>query len=145
MNAYSMPLQIRWADIDANKHVRHSVYFDWGAACRFAFLNQQGLTQDLMNQVHAGPVLFREECVFRKEIRFGDEVMINLQLLWAKKDFSRWSILHDIYIQPDITCATITVDGAWIDTIKRKLASPGKEAIEAFTTMPRHKEFSWRD
>ncbi len=80
MNAYSMPLQIRWADIDANKHVRHSVYFDWGAACRFAFLNQQGLTQELMNQTHCGPVLFREECVFRKEIRFGDEVMINLKI-----------------------------------------------------------------
>ena len=145
MHVFSMPLQIRWADIDANKHVRHSVYFDWGAACRFAFFNQQGLTQEKMAQTHIGPVLFREECQFRKEIRFGDEVFINLTILWAKKDFSRWAIRHELCLKPDIACAVITVEGAWIDTIKRKLATPVKEAIEALSAMPFDKDFAWKD
>ncbi len=145
MQEFSMPLQVRWADIDANNHLRHSVYYDWGAACRIAFLNQQGLTMERMHQLHFGPVLLREECVFRKEVRLQDSVSINLEIVWARKDFTRWSIRHQITKKTDIPCAIITVEGAWIDTLKRKLAGPLPEAIEVFSQMPISRDFEWRN
>ena len=71
MQNFSRPVQIRWSDLDPNFHLRHSVYYDWGALCRIEFLYQFGLTTDIMQQLNFGPILFREECVFKKEIKMG--------------------------------------------------------------------------
>ncbi|MGZ5191328.1 MAG: acyl-CoA thioesterase, partial [Flavisolibacter sp.] len=123
MNEFNTNIQLRWSDLDPNFHVRHSVYYDWGALCRVDFLNAYGLTTNVMMQNHIGPILFREECSFRKEVKMEDKIIINLQLLKAKKDFSRWSIQHLIKKSDGTLCATIIVDGAWIDMTKRKLAT----------------------
>ena len=143
MNEYIKEIQIRWSDLDPNFHLRHSVYYDWGAYCRVEFLNQFGLTASVMQQLHIGPILFREECVFRKEVRSGDDVKMNLVLPKSKKDFSRWTIKHNIYKNDDLLCAVITVDGAWINTKERKLASPPEQVFEVFSKMPKTEEFEW--
>jgi acyl-CoA thioester hydrolase len=70
MEKFSKPVQLRWSDMDPNFHIRHSVYYDWGAMCRIDFLTQYGLTPAVMQQYSFGPIIFREECVFRKEIKF---------------------------------------------------------------------------
>ena len=143
MNEFSRIVQLRWSDLDPNFHVRHSIYYDWGAFCRIEFLNEFGLNDRVMMELKFGPILFREECVFRKEIRMGDEININLQMLKAKKDFSRWSILHQIKKADGTLCAVLTVDGAWIDTVKRKLASPPDKVHEVFSQMPLAENFEW--
>ena len=110
---------------------------------RVEFLNQYGLTSHIMHELKFGPILFREECVFRKEIRMGDEIKMNLQLIRSKKDFSRWSIQHQITRADETLCAVLTVDGAWIDVVRRKLSSPPGKVIDVFEKMPKGKEFEW--
>ena len=138
-----MDVQLRWSDLDPNFHLRHSVYYDWGALCRVTFLNQQGLTADMMSRIQVGPILFREECVFRKEIRSGDSVTIDLQLLKARADFSRWSIQHHIRKNDGTVSAVLTVDGAWMNTSLRKLATPPESVHAVFAEMPRDEKFEW--
>ena len=145
MEDFSRPVQIRWSDLDPNFHLRHSVYYDWGALCRIEFLYQFGLTTAIMQQLNFGPILFREECVFRKEIKMGDVVTIDLQLLKAKKDYSRWTILHTIIKNTSQISALITVDGAWLNTIQRKITVPPDEGKSVFTEMPKHVSFQWID
>jgi acyl-CoA thioester hydrolase len=137
MNEYQKPLEIRWADLDPNFHLRHSVYYDYGAYCRICFLEEHGLTNVLMQQLNVGPILFREEAVFRKEIRLGDKLYINLQILKARNDYSRWTIRHQLMKDENILSAVITVDGAWINTLQRKLATPPAEVIQVFEQMPK--------
>jgi acyl-CoA thioester hydrolase len=143
MEPFSMEVQIRWSDLDPNFHLRHSVYYDWGALCRVAFLNKWGLTADVMTQLHVGPILFREECVFRKEVRSDDIVSIDLKLLKARPDFSRWSIQHHIRKSGTVVSAVLTVDGAWINTALRKLATPPEIVHAVFVEMPRSETFEW--
>jgi len=143
MNEFNRIIQIRWSDLDPNFHIRHSVYYDWGAFVRVEFLNEYGLTSQVMQELKFGPILFREECIFRKEIRLGDEIKMNLQLLRSKKDFSRWSIRHHISKGDGTLCAVLTVDGAWLDVEKRKLASPPEKVYEVFNKMPKGEEFEW--
>jgi acyl-CoA thioester hydrolase len=143
MNEFSRVIQIRWSDLDPNFHIRHSVYYDWGAFCRVEFLNEHGLTAKVMQELQFGPILFREECVFRKEIRSGDEIKIDLRVIRSKKDFSRWSFQHRISRLDETLCALLTVDGAWMDVVKRKLASPPDKVLEVFEKMPRAEEFEW--
>ena len=96
-----------------------------------------------MRQLHVGPILFREECTFRKEIRLGDEITINLVLTKSRKDFSRWSIRHQIKKAGDIVAATIVVDGAWINLKERKLGTPPEHVHKVFAQMPQAEGFEW--
>ncbi len=143
MNDFSRPIQIRWSDLDPNFHLRHSVYYDWGAFCRVEFLNAYGLTAEVMQKLQFGPILFKEECVFRKEIKLGDEIKMNLQLIRARKDFSRWSIQHQIVKNGDVLCAVLTVDGAWMNIVQRKLTSPPEQVHDVFSKMPMAENFEW--
>jgi acyl-CoA thioester hydrolase len=143
MNEFSQEVQIRWSDLDPNFHLRHSVYYDWGAFCRIAFLNSHGLTMAVMQKLQFGPILFREECIFRKEIRLGDQVKINLQLVKARRDFSRWTFQHQIFKNDDQLCAVLTVDGAWMNLAERKLMSPPEQVLAVFSSMPASQEIEW--
>jgi acyl-CoA thioester hydrolase len=98
-----------------------------------------------MTKAQFGPILFREECVFRKEIQLGDNITINLELLKSKKDYSRWAIQHIIKKNDDTVSAILTVEGAWLDTVKRKLTIPPQEAAHVFQQMPMRENFHWLD
>lgn len=143
MQDFIQEIQVRWSDLDPNVHLRHSVYYDWGAFCRISFLEQYSLSTGVMQRLQIGPILFREECVFRREIRLGDKVTINLQLLKAKRDYSRWTIQHTVMKNGDTVSAILTVDGAWLDTARRKLVTPPKEVPETFAQMPTSENFQW--
>ena len=145
MKDFIKDLQIRWSDLDPNFHLRHSVYYDWGTFCRFEFLNEHGFTPQVMIELQSAPILFREECVFRKEIRSDDRITINLMLLKSKKNFSRWTIQHEIIKNGNILAAIITVDGAWFNTSERKLTPPPQKMIDIFNQMQKHENFQWLD
>lgn len=145
MEKFIQPVTVRWADIDINKHVRHSVYYDWGADARLEYFRLLGMTVEKMQTLQIGVILLREECVFRREIVPGDQVTITLELVKAKKDFSRWSIRHRIHKNGDTVAALLTVDGAWIDMEKRKLAIPSAEMVPAFESLDKAEDFVWLD
>ena len=145
MDNFTRDVQVRWADLDPNFHLRHSVYYDWGAFCRVEFLNQLGLTDKMMQQFQIGPILFREECVFKKEIRLNDKVNIDLKLISAKRDFSRFSIQHLIMKNGDKLSAILTVDIAWMDVVKRKLAILPEDISELLNQSPKSENFQWLD
>ena len=143
MTEYIKPIQVRWSDLDPNFHLRHSVYYDWGALSRIEFLQEHGLGSGIMAKLNFGPILFREECIFKREIRLEDPVTIDLYLIKSRRDYSRWTIRHTIRKNPETIAAILTCDGAWIDTVQRKLAAPPKEAIDVFSQMPVPPEFEW--
>ncbi len=143
MTTYHKSMDIRWSDLDPNFHVRHSVYYDFGAFCRVSLFEQIGLTSLLMQQMEIGPILFREEAVFRRELRLGDRLYLDLQVTKARKDFSRWTIRHQLIKNEDILAATITVDGAWINTRERKLTTPPPQVAVLFQDIPRSADFAW--
>jgi acyl-CoA thioester hydrolase len=143
MNNFETSVQVRWADLDPNFHVRHSVYYDWGALCRLEFLFKHNLRSNEMQQFNIGPILFREECIFKKEIHFGDNLKIDLKLFKAKRDISRWSIQHTLTKNDSTKCAIITVDGAWLDTRKRSLTTPPELIYQVFDSMPKAELFEW--
>ena len=137
MTSFERTLEIRWSDLDPNFHVLHSKYYDFGAFCRMAYFVEHGLTSAFMNKHNIGPILFREECIFKKEIAFGDKIMINFILTDHTPDYSRWSMKHQIWKNADTLSAIIQIDGAWMDTVKRKLAIPPMEMHAIFEQAPR--------
>lgn len=142
---FKRPVVLRWADLDPNGHTRHSVYYDFGATIRVDFLNAAGVTLAFMEEHHCGPILFREEALFRRELRYGDDLWINLLVTQAKHDGSRFSFRHEISRGDGAICAVINVDGAWIDTQRRKLMAPPPLIVKTFTDGPKSTDFQWLD
>ncbi len=144
MNEYSKSVELRWGDLDSNNHVTHSKYYELGAHTRMSYFMEQGFTLEIMNAMNIGPILFREECVFRRELNVGEIVTITLQLSKARKDGSRWSAFHEILKTDGTVAAIINADLAWMDLAERKLTIP--ELAAAFiAAMPRTADFSWID
>jgi acyl-CoA thioester hydrolase len=143
VNSYNKSIEIRWSDLDPNFHVRHSVYYDMCAYVRMSFLTENGLSAPVLTAHQIGPILFREECLFKREIKFGDIVTISLCLKQCSPSFSRWTMLHDIIINTETIAAQITVDGAWIDTSRRKLTIPEVLVASTFEQLPKSADFKW--
>jgi len=145
MESFELPIQVRWSDLDPNFHLRHSVYYDWGALCRVEYLGKAGLTWQRMAQLQMGPIIFREECIFKREIRLGDPVTVDMKLVRAKRDFSRLTIQHIIKKDPSTISAILTVDIAWLNGVTRKLGVLPEEDILKFKEGPVTDDFVWLD
>jgi acyl-CoA thioester hydrolase len=145
MQEYKTNIQIRWADIDANRHLRHSAYYDYGATARISFLTEGGLSTAKLEELQTGPVLFREEALFKREIKFEDTISVDMLVIKATRDFGRWSIRHQFVKGDGTLAAIVTVEGAWIDLIKRKLAVPGEFVHDVFNQFPKAPDFTWTE
>lgn len=142
MSGYSKKLEIRWADIDPNFHVLHSKYYDFAAFCRMSFMTEHGITPGIMMEKNVGPIIFREECLFKTEIKFGDEVTATLWLHKLSDDQRKWTFINELYINKHTLAAVITVDGAWMDTKLRKVVIPPDEFKAGFDSIPKTSNFN---
>lgn len=138
---YIKELEIRWSDLDPNFHLRHSIYYDYGAYCRIHFLSDAGITEAVMRQHSIGPVLFREECLFKREIKFGDTIYISLKLRYVSADFRKFSMVHEIVKKDNEVAALLTIDGAWMHTQQRKIIVPPQIVIDSLDKMPKADDF----
>lgn len=143
MKGYSKKIEVRWSDLDPNFHLRHSVYYDWGAYIRISFLTDNGLTPALMQQERIGPILLREECIFKREVHFNDSIEVNVQLTKSNPNGARWSMVHEIWKNGDTLSAIITIDCAWLNTESRKLATPPDHFRKVFDHIPKADNFEW--
>ncbi len=133
-------IQIRWADIDANRHLRHSAYYDYGASMRMKALSDRGLTIKKLEEFRMGPILFREEAIFRREVVFEDQLRLTIELVKATPDYGRWSLRHH-FLKGDVVAAILNIDGAWIDLEKRKLAPANDFIKDIFGQFPKAEDF----
>lgn len=138
---FSQPMQIRWADVDANRHLRHSVYYDYGAAMRMNVLSSGGLTTKKLEEFMLGPILFREEAIFRREVLLEDQITLDVALVKTTEDFGRWSLRHHFKKADGTLAAILNIDGAWMDLSKRKLAAPNEFIRNIFNDFPKAEDF----
>ncbi len=124
--------QVLWSQIDANQHMRHSAYADFAAQARLNMLEKLGLKPVLLLEQKIGPVLFKEELFYLREVVLSDNIKVTCELYKSRDNGSRWSIRHEIYRGDGIKAAIINVDGAWINLEKRKLCKLPDDISELF-------------
>ena len=88
-----------------------------------------------MSKLNIGPVLFKEECTFLKELHLEDTIKVKLLKGNISENGERWEIHHEIYNANNDKCAHLSVKGAWMDLKARKLTSPPSEIATALHTL----------
>ncbi|MFT4576178.1 MAG: acyl-CoA thioester hydrolase [Polaribacter sp.] len=131
----------RWSDFDANRHLRHTAYNDYAAEVRLRYFKQQGFTMSNFAADNLGPILFKEETSFFKEILMGADITINLKLKAVSGKTERWKLLHHFFNEKGELAAEIMVYGAWIDLEKRKLAIPSPKFNNLFSSLEKTADY----
>lgn len=141
MDKFVFEAKIMWSQVDANMHLRHSAYADFAAQARIEILEALGFNAGVFIKFKIGPILFREELIYLKELRPNDSIYITCALTKLNADASRWSFKQEVFRNDGVKAAIINVDGAWIDTEKRKLTGLSKELVDAFSKVPKDENF----
>ncbi|MBD1428560.1 acyl-CoA thioesterase [Sphingobacterium litopenaei] len=115
--------QVLWSQIDANRHLRHSAYADFCAQARSNMLNKIGLSLDEFAKNKIGPILFREELIYHREVKLDEFIKVSTELSKINTINGRFSFQHKILKSNGDVAATVNVDGAWLDLVARKLTT----------------------
>jgi len=139
---YQHTFTTKWADFDPNRHMRHSAYTDYAAEIRVRFFSKHGLSMEDFIKLNIGPVLFKEETSFFKEINIGEDIRVDMTLEAASAGFERWRFIHHIYNSKGKLAAEVKVYGAWIDLVKRALTTPPEILITVFKDLTKGTDFT---
>ena len=141
---FEKQIAVRWGDCDLNRHVRHSAYYDFGAHVRIRFFSEMGYDTQKMGLLKIGPILFKEECSFIRELHLEDNIRVNLLKGAIALDGSRWELHHEIFNSKQEKSAHITVRGAWIDLVARKLTKPPTELVTLIDQLESGTHYSYK-
>lgn len=133
--------QVLWAHIDANRHLRHSAYADFAAQARSNILNSIGLSLDKFAKRKIGPILFREELKYYREVGLDELIEVSVLLTKLNSKNGRFSFKHVVYKENGIIAAEIYVDGAWLDLSTRKLTEMPIEWYNVMHQIPLSEDF----
>ena len=123
---YFKEFDIRWSDLDANRHLANTAYINFMSHTRMGFLMENGFGHQEMEAHHLGPVVFYEHIYYFKEVFPGKPVRVSLQLKGLSENGMYFEFLHHFYDHKGRNFASCEMMGAWIDLRTRKLTDlPG--------------------
>ncbi|MEL4306806.1 acyl-CoA thioesterase [Joostella sp. CR20] len=138
---YTKEFEIRWNDLDANRHLANKAYIEFAAHTRMSYLIEKGFDQRLLGKLNIGPVVFYEHIYYFKEVFSGKPVTVSLELKGMSEDGMFFEFHHNYYDYKGRNVAHCEIMGAWIDLESRKLIGLPEEAAHLFDKMERAKDF----
>lgn len=133
---------VRWSDVDANRHARNTLYSDLATHTRFRLLEACGFPESAFEAQRFGPVMFREEIRYRRELRLGEGAVVDVRFAGLSEDGSRWRVHQEVRRADGEQAASLSIDGAWIDLDTRTLVSPPAQLLDILRGLPRTNDFS---
>ena len=138
---FKYTFKTRWSDFDPNRHLRHTAYNDYAAECRVRYLKEHGFGMERFQKENIGPILFKEETSFYREVNMGEDITIEIFLEGLSDNGERFKFLHKIFREDGVLAAEILVLGAWLDLRIRKLTPPPADMVKTFKEMTKSENF----
>jgi acyl-CoA thioester hydrolase len=133
--------EVRWTDLDGNRHMRNTAFSEYATHTRFRLLAAHSFTQAKLEALRFGPVILREETRYRREVLFGDTVRVNVRCAGLSVDGSQWRVHQEVVRSDDREAATLTIQGGWINLDSRKSITPPAALAGILKDLPRTRDF----
>jgi len=133
--------EIRWNDLDANRHLANVSYLAFASETRLVFLNQMGLSNADLKQLAIGPVVFNERLFYFKEVLPDDSIRVSFELAALSKEGMFFEFEHNYFNSKGENVARCEMMGAWMDLNTRKLTLLPEELLNAFEKTHKTKNF----
>ena len=133
--------EIRWSDVDANRHLGNFAYINMMSHSRMSLMNQIGFGHEAMKENGIGPILFREEIHYFREVLPGTPLRISVALKRVSEDFRFFSFEHRFYSDTGRNVAYGEITGSWMNLEERRVVRPPQKLLDAIDEIPKSIDF----
>ena len=130
---YIKEFEVRWSDVDANRHLANSAYLNFMSHTRMTFLLQLGFDQKTLAAQEIGPVVFYEHMYYFKEVFPGKPIKVSMEIMGMSEDAKFFEFHHNFYDGDGKNVAHCEMMGAWMDLKTRSLTGLTNEFLKAFS------------
>ncbi|MGC1514893.1 MAG: acyl-CoA thioesterase [Maribacter sp.] len=138
---YLKDFEIRWSDVDANRHLSNVAYIDYVSHTRMAFLMELGFDHRSMAQNEIGPIVFYEHMYYFKEALPGKPIKVSMEIIGMSEDAMFYEFHHNFYNHKGENFARCEMMGAWMDLKTRRLTGLTNEMLKTFSGVEKSKDF----
>lgn len=138
---YRKQFEIRWSDVDANRHLANSAYTNFMSHTRMAFLIDKGFTMKEMARFNVGPVVFYEHMYYFREVFMGQPLTVSLEVSGLSEDGMFFKFVHNFYSHNGEHLAHCEMLGGWMDLSTRKLTELKEELLQKAKGFPKADDF----
>ncbi|MGJ8591253.1 MAG: acyl-CoA thioesterase [Aquaticitalea sp.] len=138
---YKKQFEIRWSDVDANRHLANSAYVNFMSHTRVSFFEDHGFSLNNLAKFDISPVIFHEHIYYFKEAFLGTPITVSLEISGLSQDGMFFKIVHNIYDNNGKNLAHCDLLGAWINLKTRKLTALPKEFLNEMESFPKTSNF----
>lgn len=133
--------EIRWSDLDANRHLANASYVVFVSHTRMAFFEKFGFNQKSMVQHNIGPVVFYEHMYYFKEVFAGRPIQVSLELKGMSEDGRFFEFQQDFFDADGKNFARCEMMGGWMDLTERRLTPLPQLFLDAFEKAEKASDF----
>ena len=113
--------EVRWSDIDANRHLGNSAYTNFCSHTRMSYLETNGFGHRELAQYNMGPVAFYEHMYYFKEVIGSQSVFVTLEVDGFSEGGMFFKFIHNFYNKKGNHLAHCEMLGAWMDLKTRTI------------------------
>ena len=133
---------VRWSDLDGNKHMKNIAYMEYAMQTRFHIWDELGFTVKDFDHHHIGPIAFREESLYFRELHIHEHFSVNFSVGGLSDDFRKFTFRNDLFAHDGALSAIVRVEGAWLDMQRRKIIIPPPELIAVLQQIPHADDYT---
>lgn len=138
---YLKEFEIRWSDVDANRHLANSAYLNFMSHTRMSFLMEIGFDHRSMEHHQIGPVVFHEHIYYFKEAFPGKPIKVSMEIMGMSEDAKFFEFHHNFYNHKGENFAHCEMMGAWMDLKTRKLVGLKDDLLRIFAAVEKVEDF----
>jgi len=138
---FEQRFRVSWGDLDSNAHMANTAFLDRAADTRMLFFVLHGFPLARFAEEHVGPVILRDELVYRKELRLLEDFTVDLEVVGLSSDGARFQMRNTFRNGGGEVAAAVTSDGLWFDLEKRRPRLPPPDLDAVMRLVPRSEEF----
>ncbi|EAR03010.1 acyl-CoA thioesterase [Maribacter sp. HTCC2170] len=138
---FQKEFEVRWSDVDANRHLANSAYINFMSHTRMAYLMQLGFDHKVMAVNKIGPVVFYEHMYYFKEVFPGKPVKVSLEVAGLSEDGCFFEFHHNFYDSKGRNVAHCEMMGAWMSLETRQLTPLSGELLGRFSSENKTEDF----
>jgi acyl-CoA thioester hydrolase len=134
-------LYASWKDMDFNQHMKNTAFLEKADDVRLMFFVENDFPMDKFTRLKIGPVVFKDEVEYFKEVNLLDEIKITIAAGGLSEDGSRYIIRNEFFKQDGKMAARVTSHGTWLDLAERKVIVPPKELLMVLKSLQKTDDY----
>lgn len=133
--------EVRWSDVDANRHLANSAYINFMSHTRMYYLMKMGFTHRYLEEHNIGPVVFHEHIWYYKEVLPGDTVRVSFEIKGFSEDGMFFEFHHNFYGMDGKHLAHCELMGGWFSLETRKLIPMTDAMLKQLHSLKKAEDF----